>query len=171
MRVDVVLDEPFSDPADALFRTVGEGMEGLTAFCRRAGILAGEDTLARLRDSGEGAPVGAALLTPGGGLGAAFLIHGVIRSREEPVTPAGVVRALRNALELSVRWELRHLILPPLGTGAGNLAVEFAAQLCRTELRAHARTQPIPERVTIWVPGAYEAEVYRREFQGGEGEA
>jgi len=169
MRIEIVLAEPFALPVDAVVRTVGEGMEGVTAFCRRAGILAGEEVLSRLREPEEDVPVGAALLTSGGSLPAPFLIHGVIRSPLEPITAAGVVRVLRNTLALAVRWELLRLVFPPIGTGAGNLTVEVAARLCLNELRAHSQSQRFPEEVTIWVPGDYEAEVYRRELQGGGG--
>ncbi len=172
MQVEVVQGDPLEVEGEALVRSVGEGLEGLTPLCRRVGLAAGEGVLARLRGTGD-APVGAALVTPGGDLSVPFLLHLVLRSGEEGISPSGLARALRNGLRQAAGWELSHLILPPLGTGAGNLSAETAARVTLEALREHAEDAPFPSRVTIPVPGAYEEDLFRRErdraFHGGEG--
>lgn len=162
MEVHVVEAEAVDLEGDALLRTVGEGLDGVTPLSRRIGLQAGDAVLARLRGMGE-APVGAALVTPGGDLRTTFLIHLVIRSVDEPISPAGVARALRNGLRQAAGWELDHLILPPLGLGAGNLLAETSARVTAEVLREHAGESPFPARVTIPVPGPYEEELFLRE--------
>jgi O-acetyl-ADP-ribose deacetylase (regulator of RNase III) len=162
LEVRVVVVDPLEVEGDALLRSVGEGLEGVTPLCRRIGVQAGEGILARLRGMGE-APVGAALVTPGGGISPAFLIHLVIRSADEAISPSGVARALRNALRQAAGWELDHLVLPPMGMGAGNLSAETAARVTLEVLREHADESPIPSRITIPVPGSYEEDLFVRE--------
>lgn len=162
MVVRVTVANAVDLKGDALLRSVGEGLDGITPLSRQIGLAAGEEVVARLRQMGE-APVGAALVTPGGDLGVAFLIHLVIRSVDEPISPSGVTRALRNGLRQAAGWELEELILPPLGLGAGNLTAETSARVTLEVLRDHAGESPFPSRVTIPVPGPYEEELFLRE--------
>jgi O-acetyl-ADP-ribose deacetylase (regulator of RNase III) len=162
LEVRVVVADPLEVEGDALLRSVGEGLEGVTPLCRRIGVHAGEAVLDRLRGMGE-APVGAALVTPGGGIPPAFLIHLVIRSVDEAISPSGVARALRNALRQAAGWEMDHLVLPPMGMGAGNLSAETAARVTLEVLREHADESPFPSRITIPVPGGYEEDLFVRE--------
>lgn len=162
--IRVVVADPADVVAEAVLRPVGEGWDGVTPAARRMGLRAGDDVLERLRVFGE-APVGAALVTPGGGLAAAFVIHVVIRSREEPVSEGGVARALRNGLRQAAGWEVGHLVVPPLGTGAGNLDPEAAARLFCEGLRAHTLETEHPREVTIAVATGFEEEAFRREIE------
>lgn len=172
LEVRVVVADPLTVEGDALVRSVGEGLEGVTPLSRRIGGEAGEAVLTRLRGMGE-APVGAALVTPGGGLPSTFLIHLVIRSVDEPISPSGVARALRNALRQAAGWEMDHLVLPPMGLGAGNLSAETSARVTLEALRDHTAESSIPCRITIPVSGSYEEDLFLRErarlFPAGEG--
>ena len=172
LEVRVVVADPLTVEGDALLRSVGEGLEGVTPLSRRIGCEAGEAVLIRLRGMGE-APVGAALVTPGGGLSSTFLIHLVIRSVDEPISQSGLARALRNALRQAVGWDLDHLVLPPMGLGAGNLSAEISARVTLEVLREHAVESSIPCRVTIPVSGSFEEDLFLRErariFPPGEG--
>ncbi|TVR55066.1 MAG: hypothetical protein EA421_07345 [Gemmatimonadales bacterium] len=162
LEVRVLMVDPLEVEGDALLRSVGEGLEGVTPLCRRIGVQAGESILARLRGMEE-APVGAALVTPGGGILPPFLIHLVIRSVDEAISTAGVARALRNALRQAAGWEMDHLVLPPIGMGAGNLSAETGARVTMEVLREHADESPFPSRLTLPVPGSYEEDLFLRE--------
>src|SRR5207244_8203608 len=82
--------------------------------------------------------VGAAVVTAGGGdLPAEFVIHAVIQSDTEPVTRDGVARAWRSSLQQAQEWEFTSLTVPPIGTGAGNLSVEDAAEIMVPILKTH----------------------------------
>jgi len=107
-------------------------------------------------------------VTAGGGdLPAEFVIHAVIRSDTEPVTRDGVARAWQSALERAQEWEFARLTVPPLGTGAGNLSVEDAAEVMVRVLKAHSVTAAFPADVSIVVESpedrdAFEVALKRR---------
>ncbi len=147
---------------DGLIRSVGADLEPCTAVDRQIGSAAGAALLNRLQAFGE-VPVGAALVTPGGGLPASFLIHLVIRSAEEPVTSAGIRRAFRNGLRQAGEWGLRTLAVPPLGIGAGNLESEVAARAMLDILSEHEAASALPEEIVIGVATEYEREAFARE--------
>src|SRR5690606_34514788 len=112
-------------------------LEPCTPEDERVAVAAGPEMGERLRAFGE-VPVGGALVTPGGAPGLPFLIHLVVRSREEPITEDRLRRALRNGLRHAAQWELGTVALPPLGTGAGNLDAEVSARVICESLRDHA---------------------------------
>src|SRR4029077_5085059 len=96
--------------------------------------------------------VGAAVVTAGGGdLPAEFVIHAVIRSDTEPVTRDGVARAWRSTLQQAPEWEFSRVTAPPLGTGAGNLSMEDAADIMVPILKAHLDSASFPGSVSIVV--------------------
>lgn len=160
--IRVLRSEPEVLEADAVIRSVGADLEACTALERRLGVLAGQEVLDRLRDSGE-VPVGAALVTPGGGLPVPFLIHVVIRSSEEGITEQGVRRALVSGLRQAEEWGLESVTVLPLGTGAGNLEPEASARVMLEVLRDHFLQALFPRNVTIAVATEYEEDAFRRE--------
>src|SRR5207302_9452520 len=92
---------------------------------------------------------GAAGVTAGGGdLPAEVGVHAVIRSDAEPVTRGGVARAWRSTLEQAREWEFTSLTVPPIGTGAGNLSVEDAADIMVPILRSHLGNAAFPATVS-----------------------
>jgi O-acetyl-ADP-ribose deacetylase (regulator of RNase III) len=147
--------------AAAIVRAVRSDGEAITAIGRRLEMLAGPTMSKRLQGIGD-LPVGGAVLTPGGELPADFVIHAVLQSSEEPVTPHTVQRALLNALRRARDFGLTTVALPPLGTGAGNLDAEDAAQLIVDVLRDHLQDPGEPRSFEIVVESAYEEELYAR---------
>ena len=135
-------------------------MEGIQGWSRDAGLRAGRDVLERLEGMG-GLPVGAAVVTPGGDLKVPFLIHAVLSSREEPLSIAGALRALRNALRRASEWELTSLVVPPLGLGAGMLDAEELASLMLVEIEVHMEGHPHPSELWIPVREGFEESVFR----------
>jgi O-acetyl-ADP-ribose deacetylase (regulator of RNase III) len=106
-------------------------------------------------------PVGAAVVTGAGGdLPAEFVIHAIIQSDKEQVSAPGVARAWRSALERAQEWEFARLSAPPLGTGAGNLSVEDAAELMVNELIAHRMRAAFPNEVALVVETEEQREIF-----------
>ena len=125
------------------------------------GVWRGPVSRRRLQAMGD-LPVGAAVITPGGELPAAFLIHVVLQSAEEPVTAEGLRSALKNGLRRAEEWGLEILALPPLGTGAGNMDAEEAAALMVPVLSRHLHSGEYPEKSSSWPGTGYEEDVFVR---------
>ncbi len=147
--------------SEAVLRSVSSNLEPDTPFSRGLELSAGSDVLDRLRSMGE-LPVGAAVITPGGDLTAAFLIHVVLQSSEEPVRVEGLRTALQNGLRRAEEWGLESLALPPLGTGAGNLETEESAAEMLSVIQRHIRHHDHPREVVILVSSSYEEGVFRQ---------
>src|SRR5207248_3091487 len=142
--IRVVVDDLASFAADELVRPATTHLDPTAAALRRLEIVGGEEFQNRIRLSRELA-VGAAVVTAAGGdLPAEFVIHAVIRSETEPVTRDGVARAWQSALQRAQEWEFASLTAPPIGTGAGNLAIEDAAEVMVQVLKAHAGNAAFP---------------------------
>ena len=147
--------------AAAVVRAVRSDGEAITAVGRRLEMLAGPTVTKRLQSLGD-LPVGGAVITPAGDLPADFIIHAVLQSAEEPVTAHNVQRALVNAIRRAHDFGLESVALPPLGTGAGNLDAEDAAQLIVDVLRDHLQNPLEPRSFEIVVESPYEEELYAR---------
>ncbi len=158
--IRVLTADPLSLDADGLVRPVGGDLEGVHGWSRDAGLRAGPEVLRRLEAMG-GLPVGAAVVTPGGGLSVPYLIHAVLFSREEPLSTPGALRALQNALRRASEWEMASLILPPLGLGAGMFDTETLAAVTLREVERHMAEHAWPSEVTIPVREGYEESVFR----------
>jgi len=156
--------------AECLLRSVSSEMEPDTAWSRTVEREAGATIAERLRGMGS-LPVGAAVITPGGDLPASFLIHVVLQSAEDPVRKEGVRLALQNGLRRAQEWNLESLALPPLGTGAGNLGVEEAAEVMIPLILQHLQRFDHPREVTIVVATDYEDDVFRRAAERAGGQA
>ncbi len=160
--IRVLRGDPAELEVEALLRSVGADMEPCTPVERELDLRAGPELMDRLRGLGP-APVGAAFVSPAGGLRAGYLIHVVIRSEEDPITPHGIRRALLNGLRQAAAWEMRTLGVLPLGTGAGNLDAEESARIVVEVIREHALEAVLPREVVVAVANDYEEEAFRRE--------
>ncbi len=162
--IEVVLGDLREAETEAVVRSVNADLDGATTVCRRVGEGAGPEVTARLSGVGE-TPVGGALVTPGGQLRAPFLIHLVIRSREEPVSPAGLRRAITNGLRQATEWGIESLAIPPLGVGPGNMDAEGSARILIPCIRDHLREAALPSRVVIVVSSEYERDAFESELE------
>ena len=160
--IRVILSGPAQVGTEAILRSMTSELAADTAFSREVELAAGEEVSRRLQAMEE-LPVGAAVITPGGGHPASFLIHVVLRSREDPVGAEAVRTGLRNGLRRAQELGLESLALPPLGTGAGNLdPQESAAVMVPVLLEHHRSSSAHPRDVTILVATTYEEEVFLR---------
>jgi len=146
--------------ADAVLRPVSSELLGVTAGSRAVELTAGAAVRERLEALGT-LPLGGAVVTPGGGLRVEFLIHVVIQSAEEPVTEAGVRKALLNGLRRATEWGVETLAVPLLGAGAGNLEPEVAARIVVRLAAEHGGRHERPSEVTVVVANGYEEEAVR----------
>lgn len=115
------------EETEAVLRPVGADWAPVTPAMRRLDAAAGAGLREHCLRLGE-LPPGSAVITPAGDLPCRFLVHVVVRSPEEPVTASTVSRGLLNGLRRVAEWGLASVALPLLGTGAGNLDAEEAAE-------------------------------------------
>ncbi|HXV85971.1 MAG TPA: macro domain-containing protein [Gemmatimonadales bacterium] len=159
--IRVVVDDIAFVQADAVVRPATETLEPTSSALRHLEQVAGAGLQERIRVQ-QPLGVGAAVVTAAGDLPTEFVIHAVITGRRDPVSRQSVQRALTSALQRAVDWELARLTVPPLGTGAGNLSVEDAAEVMCEVLTRHMATTSFPTDVQIVV----ETEVEKLVFEG-----
>jgi len=157
--IDVRQEDLVTADVECILRSVGSSLEPLTAIGRAIGAAAGEGLFERIEQIGD-LPVGGAVITPAGNLSASFIIHVALQSHEEPVSVGGVRKALLNGLRHTCRMDVETLALPPLGTGAGNLDAETAADVMFEVLREHMEGEEYPREVTVMVATEYELQVF-----------
>ena len=163
--IRVVVDDLASFAADAIVRPATTRLDPTAAALRRLEVLGGADFQNKIRLTRELA-VGAAVVTAAGGdLPAEFVIHAVIRSETEPVTRDNVARAWLSALHQAQEWEFGHVSAPPLGTGAGNLALEDAAEIMATVLHGHRAGAAFPADVSFIVERLEDQQVFEAALQ------
>lgn len=163
--IRVVVDDLATLAADAIVRPATTRLDPTAAALRRLEQLGGEEFQHRMRLNRELA-VGAAVVTAAGGdLPAEFVIHAVIRSDTEPVTRGNVARAWLSALHQAQEWEFTHVSAPPLGTGAGNLSLEDAAEIMATVLHAHRGGAAFPADVSFVVERPEDQQVFEAALQ------
>ena len=161
--IKVVQGDIGSLPASAVLRPVSAEWDPVSAAARRLEIAAGPGLAEQCQKVGD-LPVGSAVLTEAGQLKADYVVHAIVRSMDQQISETTVHRALQNALRRCVEWGIETLNVPPLGTGAGNLDVEDAANVMVSVLLEHMREADYPAKVTIVVESDYEADVFRREI-------
>jgi O-acetyl-ADP-ribose deacetylase len=144
----------------AILRPVTAEWSAVNPAMRRLELAAGPTLEAQCSRLGE-LPVGSAVITPAGGaLHVQLMVHVIVRSAVEPVSEAGIVRALQNGLRRLAEWGVESVALPPLGTGAGNLDAEDSARLMLPLLLEATAREGGLARVEIVVDSAYELEVF-----------
>jgi O-acetyl-ADP-ribose deacetylase (regulator of RNase III) len=160
LRIVVSALDPLDLPGEALVRPVNAALEGITPWSREVERAGGEPMRQRLGSLAphgtEGVPPGGVVLTPGGGLPFAFVLHAVLAGPEEGVSRATVERAVVNALRRAEEWGVRSMVLPLLGAGPGQLAVEEAAEALVNAL-VDTSEEGLPElRISAGAPEAAE---------------
>ena len=146
---------------EVVARPVRADGAAVTSAGRRLELAAGPAVTRHLAGLGD-LPPGSAVLTPGGDLAAAYVLHLVVRSAEEPLTVATVRRALEQGLARVADWGLGSLTLPALGTGVGGLEIETAAALVADVIAGADAFRASGGRVVILVDSDYEREVFTR---------
>ena len=159
--IRVVRGELAAAAVDAVLRPVSAEWEPVTPAMRRLEQAAGDELRAHCARLGE-LPVGSATITPAGAIVARFMVHGIVRSADEPVSEVSVRRALQNGLRRLQEWGLERAALPPFGTGAGNLDAEDVARLMVDVCYEHAALADYPTALEVYVESDYEADAFER---------
>ncbi|MFQ5537216.1 MAG: macro domain-containing protein [Gemmatimonadota bacterium] len=159
--IHVVISQLSAALQEGVVRPIRSDLAPVSPGARDLGQQAGPEVEERLRQGGR-LPVGGAVITPGGALGAVFLIHVVTCSEDEPQSALSVQRALRNGLRRARDWGLKSLALPPLGIGVGTMDAEDAARAQVEILVNHIDEGHPPLDLTIVVANAYEEEIFSR---------
>jgi len=159
--IRVQTGSPAEAGCEGILRSVSSRLEPDTPVSRDLEMAAGTAMAERLRAMGD-LPVGAAVVTPGGDLPAAFLIHVVLQSPEEPIGRETLRLALQNGLRRAREWGLETLAMPVLGVGAGNLSAEEAAEVMVPLIGEHASEFEHPAEVRLMVSSDYEKDVFSR---------
>jgi O-acetyl-ADP-ribose deacetylase len=159
--IRVVTGEVADSGAEAVLRPVSAEWTAVTPAMRRLELVAGPTVEAQCRTLGE-LPVGSAIITPAGDVAAQFMIHVIVRSTDEPVSAAGVRRALQNGLRRLAEWGIHHVAMPPLGTGAGNLDADESADIMIPALLEQMQATGVPAQVEICVDSEYERDAFER---------
>lgn len=163
-ELHVIVDDLAFYEGDAVVRPATATLAATTALLRRLDAAAGPALAAQLHAT-EPLEVGSAVVTAAGTLPAAFLVHAVVTSDDEPASATTVRRALLSALERCEGWALERLAVPPLGLGAGNLSIEESARAMADALAEHARRGTrYPTRVTLVAESEDEAASLRFEL-------
>ena len=163
--IRVVVDDLASLAADAIVRPATTRLDPTAAALRRVEEVGGTEFQSKMRLSRELAVGGAVVTAAGGDLPAEFVIHAIIRSETEPITRGNVARAWGAALHQAQEWQFAHVSAPPLGTGAGNLPLEDAAEIMATVLAAHRGTSTFPADVSFVVERTEDQQVFEAVLQ------
>lgn len=150
--------------AEAILRPVAADWSAVTPAMRRLELAAGRALAERCAALGE-LPVGSAVITDAGELAASFMIHAVVRSKDEEVSISTVRTALRNGLRRASEFGIERLHCAPVGLGAGNLELEACAEAMTAEIEAHFERGEPPREVVIVV----DSEVARDVFEAVAG--
>ncbi|MDZ7780860.1 MAG: macro domain-containing protein [Gemmatimonadota bacterium] len=159
--IEIVQGELSDQDTDAVLRPIRSDLAPVTAAARDVGQRAGAAVEDRLEATGR-VPVGGAVLTPGGGLVASFLIHAVVMSMEEPQSRATVERALGNGLARARDWGVTSLSLPALGLGAGSMNPEESARAFLDVLQGHLETGEPPRELRVVAINEFERDLLAR---------
>ena len=157
--IDVRVDDLVFASGDAIAWPVSAELKAVTPLLRRLEAAGGSALAAQLRVQ-EPLPVGSAVVTGAGELGVELLINAVVSSDTEPVSRAGVRRALTSALQRAGDWQIEHLVCTPFGLGAGNLDVEESADVMVQTITQHLVRSRFPDRITIVVETSLEHEAF-----------
>jgi O-acetyl-ADP-ribose deacetylase len=123
---------------------------------------AGGDEIEREAVAKGPIPVGTAVATSGGRLGAAHVIHGAVMGQDLRTSTELIAQTTRSCLEVADELGVRSLALPAFGTGVGGIPVaECAAAMLGV---VHAYEPRSLERVVVAVYGR-DAEVAFRGVQ------
>jgi O-acetyl-ADP-ribose deacetylase (regulator of RNase III) len=115
-------------------------------------------------------PTGSAVITPGYGLKARFVIHAVApvfrRYPEETVIQL-LAACYENALQLAERNAITAIAFPSLGTGVYGVPLDLACPIAVSACRAHLAMRRQPQRIVFCCYTGQDGDVYRRELQNG----
>jgi O-acetyl-ADP-ribose deacetylase (regulator of RNase III) len=163
--IEVRVDDLAFFEGEAIIRPVNELLGATTPVMRKLERAAGATFVDTIRPR-EPLPVGAAVVTNAGDLPVELMVHGVVSSKDEPVTRDTVRLALMSALQRTVAFQIGDVAVAPFGLGAGNLDIEDCAELMIDVLSAHLRRAEYPSHVVIVAETEFEEQMLRVRLRG-----
>jgi O-acetyl-ADP-ribose deacetylase (regulator of RNase III) len=106
-------------------------------------------------------PLGGAIVTDAGSLGARWVIHAVSLDHQRRTSAATIERAVRSALARARELGVETLAIPALGTGVGGFPLAEAARITVATVREVAPRLPRLRTVTFALRGAAPYEAFR----------
>jgi O-acetyl-ADP-ribose deacetylase (regulator of RNase III) len=161
IEIDVWQGEIAELEVDAILVPANESLFMATPVGRAVRLRAGESVE---RDAVDQGPVeaGSAVVTGGGDLPAAYVIHVVGVGHDLRADGQRLARALAAGLDLAGRMGLTRLAIAPVGTERGVFDAEGAARALAEVLGARAAAGgPTPTSLVVAVTGPGEAAAYR----------
>jgi O-acetyl-ADP-ribose deacetylase (regulator of RNase III) len=111
--------------------------------------------------------VGDAVVTGGGRLRAAWVIHAVGPVGSDPEADRRLASACRAALTRAAERGLSSIAIPAISTGVFGFPLERAARILVGEARAFAAANPKPERIFFCLRDAATLDVFRKVLERG----
>jgi O-acetyl-ADP-ribose deacetylase (regulator of RNase III) len=146
--IRVVVDDLAFLPVDAVLRPANERLDPVTPAMSRLDAQAGQRFTEQRRVQLP-LDIGAAVVTGAGDLAAKFVVHAVIQNSQTNPSRDAIRRALVSAWQRASDWELAAIATPLIGTGAGQLTIEDAADLLSETLSQHRVHARFPSEVHI----------------------
>lgn len=157
--IRAVVDDLAFVEADALVRPATAKLEPVSSALRRIEQLAGPTFHKQIAQLDIQLAVGAAVVTGGGDLTAEFVIHAVIMTQDDPVTPAGVRRTITSVVQRAADWQLARIATPILGAGPGQLTPDDAVRILVDTFASAMETATYPTDLCIVVESEEEREL------------
>ncbi len=133
--IRVVVDDLAFLKVDAVVRPANHTLDPASSASTRLDQIAGL-TFADVRQVAAPLEIGSAVVTTAGELAAPFVLHLVISTDQINADRSSVQRALASAWHRATEWQLSRVAMPLVGSGAGQLTLEDAAELLQNSLRS-----------------------------------
>ncbi|MBN2449358.1 MAG: O-acetyl-ADP-ribose deacetylase [Lentisphaeria bacterium] len=165
MIIRLVQGDITRQKVDAIVNAANRGLlggGGVDGAIHRAAGPALSEACRRIREQSGGCPVGQAVITPGFGLPARYVIHtvGPVWRGGNHGEPEFLGDCYRNSLRLAVAHGARRVAFPAISTGVYGYPIREAAEVVLDALTA-ADTPKVDE-VLLVLFSAADFEVYRR---------
>jgi O-acetyl-ADP-ribose deacetylase len=113
-------------------------------------------------------PLGGAIVTEAGTLGARWIIHAVSQDHQRRTSAATIERAIRSALARARELDVETIAIPALGTGVGGFPLAEAARITVATVRAEASRMPRLRTVTFALRGTAPYRAFREALAAAE---
>ncbi|HTQ78909.1 MAG TPA: macro domain-containing protein [Thermoanaerobaculia bacterium] len=165
-QLEIVQGDLTDLEVDAVVNAANEQLQlgsGVAGAIRQKGGASIQEECNRIGST----PVGTAVMTGAGHLKARQVIHAVGPRMGEGDEDRKLASAVRAALALADRQNLRSIGLPALSTGVFGFPMERAARVMLTEIHRYLQGGTKLERVVValWDDEAFE--IWRRELRRG----
>jgi len=101
--------------------------------------------------------VGECVITSGGSLSAAYVIHAAVMGQDLRTSADIIARATEASLALAEHHRLTSIAFPAFGTGVGGFPLDECARIMTDAVRRHAPTSLRLVRFVLFGRAAYEA--------------